>query len=281
MTRLYRAARPFRRLLLATLLTGVAALPMAAGADTPVDEEQPTTILSAMQQVLGAEQSALAAFAETSVFRRTAGLPDQEVALDVDAGDVPEGRDEALARIDAMSDEDADAADTLDGARTDFRAGILTTDRSGALPLADIRNVRVPRQSAQWRCLAEALYFESRGESLAGQVAVGEVILNRVDSQTYPDSICSVVKQGSHRRNACQFSFACDGHREVIRERGAFDLAGKIAWVLMEGRPRVLTGGATHFHTTAVKPKWSRRLVRTAKIGNHIFYRRGVKLSSR
>lgn len=124
---------------------------------------------------------------------------------------------------------------------------------------------------AEWQCLASALYHESRGESIKGQFAVAEVILNRVDSAQYPSSICGVVHQGG--RGGCQFSFTCDGISDSIREQVAFVQAGKIARLMIDGAPRALTMGATHFHTTAVRPDWSRRFDRTAAIGQHLFYR--------
>ncbi|RUS58522.1 cell wall hydrolase [Pseudorhodobacter sp. E13] len=125
----------------------------------------------------------------------------------------------------------------------------------------------------QWACLAKALYFEARGESVKGQFAVAEVILNRVDSRKYPNSVCAVVNQGAHRRNACQFSFACDGRADTIREKAAYARAAKIARLMLDGAPRELTGGATHFHTTAIRPRWAKRFPNTAKIGSHLFYR--------
>ncbi len=124
---------------------------------------------------------------------------------------------------------------------------------------------------AEWRCLAEALYFEARGESVAGQVAVAEVILNRRDMRTYPDTVCGVVGEGSSR--GCQFSYVCDGRPETIRERAAFERAGKIARLMLDGAPRTLTEGATHFHTTAVRPSWARAFAQTTRIGSHLFYR--------
>ncbi len=125
----------------------------------------------------------------------------------------------------------------------------------------------------QWACLAKALYFEARGESVKGQFAVAEVILNRVDSRKYPNSVCGVVNQGANRRNGCQFSYACDGRADTIREKAAYNRVAKIARLMMDGAPRSLTNGATHFHTTNVRPKWARRFPNTAKIGSHLFYR--------
>ena len=123
----------------------------------------------------------------------------------------------------------------------------------------------------EFECLATALYFEARGEGIKGQAAVAEVILNRVESPTFPQTICGVVNQGNSR--GCQFSFTCDGRPENIRDRGAWTVAGKIARAMIDGAPRKLTDGATYFHTPAVKPSWAKRFEKTTKIGRHIFYR--------
>lgn len=128
-----------------------------------------------------------------------------------------------------------------------------------------------PKGDAQWACLKTALYFEARGESLKGQFAVAEVILNRVDSPAYPNSVCGVVGQGS--RGSCQFSYHCDGQGEAMHERQAADLAGRIARVMLDGAPRGLTNGATYFHSRAVRPSWSKKFPQTAAIGAHLFYR--------
>ncbi|WP_231703995.1 cell wall hydrolase [Cochlodiniinecator piscidefendens] len=122
-------------------------------------------------------------------------------------------------------------------------------------------------------CLAEALYFEARGESVRGQFAVAEVILNRVDSSRFPDSICAVINQGTGRRYQCQFTYTCDGRAEVINEPAAYQRVSKIAQIMIENDMRDLTGGATYYHTTAVQPRWSRVFTRTASIGVHRFYR--------
>lgn len=121
--------------------------------------------------------------------------------------------------------------------------------------------------SASLQCLTEALYHEARGESVAGQRAVAEVILNRVDHPAFPRSVCGVVNQPK------QFSYK--GRVGKMRDRAALNRARKIAAEALAGAPRSLTGGATYFHTTYVKPSWSRRMTRTTRIGAHVFYRRG------
>ncbi len=125
----------------------------------------------------------------------------------------------------------------------------------------------------EWKCLTEALYFEARGEDLRGQIAVAEVILNRVDSPRFPDSVCAVVEQGSGRRNACQFSYYCDGKAESFANTRALERVGKLAYMMIEGRARVLTDGATFYHTDAVLPRWAAAMEQTTVIGDHIFYR--------
>ncbi|WP_110549186.1 cell wall hydrolase [Limimaricola hongkongensis] len=133
---------------------------------------------------------------------------------------------------------------------------------------------------AQWECLTEALYFEARGESLKGQFAVAEVILNRVDSPDYPDSICGVVNQGTGRKYACQFSYTCDGLSDKVHDRRSWSKLGRIAEVMIEDGPRELTAGATHYHTTAVNPSWAGRIPRTAAIGAHLFYREATRTAA-
>lgn len=128
-----------------------------------------------------------------------------------------------------------------------------------------------PTGDAEWQCLTKALYFEARGESLKGQFAVAEVILNRKDSSRFPRTVCGVVNQGGG--GGCQFSFICDGRKDVMRELGAIDRAERIARVMLDGAPRALTEGATYFHSKGVRPGWAHRFPRTAAIGAHLFYR--------
>lgn len=132
-----------------------------------------------------------------------------------------------------------------------------------------------PTGGAEFQCLAQALYFEARGEGIKGQAAVGEVILNRAESGAFPGSICGVVNQGNG--NGCQFSYTCDGRSDRIGDQGAWMTAGKIARALIDGAPRQLTDGATYFHSPSVRPAWSRRFERTAQIGRHIFYRAPIR----
>ncbi|MCW2308276.1 cell wall hydrolase [Rhodobium gokarnense] len=138
---------------------------------------------------------------------------------------------------------------------------------SNSLPASVITNT-------QQKCLAEAIYFEARGEPWKGQVAVAQVVLNRVKNPTYPGTICGVVYQNKHRRNRCQFSFACDGKRERIRSHSAWAKAQKIAREITAGKHWLKeVGASTHYHATYVRPRWARRMVRKQRIGRHIFYK--------
>jgi spore germination cell wall hydrolase CwlJ-like protein len=133
---------------------------------------------------------------------------------------------------------------------------------------------------AEWQCLTKALYFEARGEPIKGQFAVAEVILNRVESPRFPDTICGVVLQGGTKLHACQFSFMCDGKPETVSEPEEWTSVGKVAHMALQLEGS-LTDGATHYHTTAVSPHWSRVYDQTAKVGDHIFYRHDWESSSR
>ncbi len=138
---------------------------------------------------------------------------------------------------------------------------------------ADLDRMPRARGGRQWACLTEALYFEARGESTDGQFAVAEVILNRVDDPRYPSNVCDVVNQGTGRRFACQFTYTCDGQPEDINDTAIHRRLGKIARVMIDGAPRNLTSGATHYHADWVSPNWARVFPQTAQIGTHIFYR--------
>ncbi len=126
---------------------------------------------------------------------------------------------------------------------------------------------------ANFSCLAEALYFEARGETVKGQFAVAEVIMNRAKSAQFPNTLCGVINQGTGRRYQCQFTYTCDGHEEVIRERAAYVRVAKVARLVIDGAAPDLTQGATYYHTNAVSPRWSRSFTKTTRIGVHLFYR--------
>lgn len=123
-------------------------------------------------------------------------------------------------------------------------------------------------------CLANAIYFEARSESLRGQAAVAQVVLNRVRNPTYPSSICGVVYQNDNWFNRCQFSFACDGRKDRVTEPSRYQIAKDIAMAVTAGKiflPEV--GSSTHYYASYVNPGWARAMHKMTKIGLHIFYR--------
>lgn len=141
---------------------------------------------------------------------------------------------------------------------------------------------RKEHAASETECLAQAIYHEARGEPESGQWAVASVILNRVESRTYPNTVCDVVFQNAHLFNRCQFSFACNG-RPVdwtggnIIDRESWVKSNVIAQVAYrqflagERHEEGLTT-AMHFHTTSVSPSWASAYAEVAAIGNHVFY---------
>ena len=125
-------------------------------------------------------------------------------------------------------------------------------------------------------CIAIAVYFEARGEPSDGQVAVAQVVRNRMDSPEYPNDACEVVKQGyywkqSPIRDRCQFSFWCDGKSDNPQNTQLFYNSLYIAW--LSGEQPDTTGGATHYHNTTVYPEWAYSGTIIIKIHQHVFYR--------
>lgn len=152
----------------------------------------------------------------------------------------------------------------------------LDTDREGAgerpaaasLPELIASIGQDAPMSPQMRCLAGAIYFESRGEPLEGQLAVGQVIVNRADSELFPDDYCGVVTQRS------QFSFVRNGHLpEPNKASAAWNRARAIAQIAHQGLWDSRADDSLYFHATYVKPSWSRRKVARATISRHVFYR--------
>lgn len=255
------------------MILGMAVAPASARDIPPPNEAS-----RAVADLLGAERAALASIARSGELEGVTGLPQGEMAIAAPTGTggrVPTGK------LDALNRADAAAVLLAGGAQNQALTDLLINDSTGSVDPQLVRKVKVGKPTAEWSCLTEALYHEARGETLIGQLAVAEVILNRVDSPRYPDSVCGVVAQGESNAPYCQFSYRCDGKSDGMTEGSMRDLMGKIAWVMMNGKPRILTGKATHYHTNAVSPRWAAKLVRTARIGDHIFYRRGTELTMR
>ncbi len=129
-------------------------------------------------------------------------------------------------------------------------------------------------RSRELRCMAAAIYFEARDEPIKGQIAVAQVVMNRIRSPYYPKTICGVVYEGERLRRGCQFSFTCTGKRNKVKEQDAWATAVKLSKQVI-GREVWLedVGFATHYHATYVKPPWRHELDRLTQIGTHIFYK--------
>ena len=131
-------------------------------------------------------------------------------------------------------------------------------------------------RTIQENCLATAVYFEARSESMVGQLAVAMVILNRVKASSSHSSLCGVVYRGASHLNACQFSFACDGKPDIVDDARAWRAAHDVTVLALANdrndRPLQILATATNYHADYVDPYWSKSLNRLTKIGRHIFY---------
>lgn len=133
----------------------------------------------------------------------------------------------------------------------------------------------VPEDMAkEQRCLAEAVYFEARSESDEGRAAVAQVVLNRVKSGLYPNTVCGTVYQNRNRYLACQFTFACEGKTLRITEPEPWRAAVRIAREVYEGTTYLAeVGASTHYHADYVRPYWAKKLKKMDVIGRHVFYK--------
>jgi hypothetical protein len=132
------------------------------------------------------------------------------------------------------------------------------------------------RLAAESQCLAEAMYFEARGEGLDGQEAVAEVVLQRTRNRNYGSTVCGVVYEGIEPgRLDCQFSFACDGSLKRPKEPAIWQETKLLAEKIMSGQVKLSnrTQQAIAYHSVDVTPFWSASMFKTTQIGNHVFYR--------
>ena len=134
--------------------------------------------------------------------------------------------------------------------------------------------------SRDLECLTQAVYYEARGEGRAGMQAVAQVVLNRARHGAFPNSVCGVVYQGANRSTGCQFSFTCNGAMRRGVNQAAWRRAHDVASSALSGNVYRAVGNATHFHTTAVSPRWRHSLVPVGQVGTHLFYRFGGRNGS-
>jgi Cell Wall Hydrolase len=143
--------------------------------------------------------------------------------------------------------------------------------------IARLERERLPRLSTHMDCLARSIYFEARGEAIAGQLAVAQVVLNRLSDPRYPKTICDVVYEHRSTGMACQFTFTCDAWSDTPTDGVAWRRAKAIALVAHAQAWRDITGGqATHYHADYVSPEWAALIPETRQIGRHIFYREAL-----
>ncbi len=130
-------------------------------------------------------------------------------------------------------------------------------------------------------CLALNVYHEAKNQPMIGQIAVAQVVMNRVEDDRYPDDVCSVVEQGPTYswtedfpiRNRCQFSWCCDGKSDVPKDELSWLYARVVAYNVLYDYHKDNTDGATHYHANYVRPWWSKHYDKTVTHGSHIFYK--------
>lgn len=140
--------------------------------------------------------------------------------------------------------------------------------------MIDIGSLTV--SESEFICLALNDYFEARGESMAGRLAVAKVVVNRAMDRRYPSNICDVIKQNKARvLHRCQFSWYCDGRSDTPYNRNAWRQSLKLAAAVLQKDSSLAdpTGGALWYHAVFVHPKWADNLEVSGIVGGHIFYR--------
>jgi spore germination cell wall hydrolase CwlJ-like protein len=180
------------------------------------------------------------------------------------------------AEADAVpSDLDRDIGGKQNGSGETIAAkGEVTGAEQRPKTPAEMLHLTDKTRETSEKCLTDAIYFEARGEPVRGQMAVAQVVMNRVFSGYYPNSVCGVVYQNANRHLACQFTFACDGIPDVVNEPEAWVRARQIARDTLDGKLWLNeVGKATHYHAYWVRPSWVHEMFKLDKIGVHTFYR--------
>ena len=166
-----------------------------------------------------------------------------------------------------------------------IRQELAPTERGGELVQGGSGDAEKTARVQELECLALNVYHESRSDNFAGRIAVADVVMNRVDSNLFPNTICEVVNQSVMRTNwkgnevpvrgMCHFSWFCDGLSDEPMETDSYEDAQIVAEMALRGGWRGITEGATHYHATYVTPNWinDRGMVPVGRIGQHKFYR--------
>ena len=198
-------------------------------------------------------------------------LPGEEPLI-VMPGALPDPDMKVMASLPPAADE---ALKAVESGESIAAKGEVNSDNQRAKTPAERLGLFDEKSRAKSeKCLAEAVYFEARGEAVRGQIAVAQVVMNRAFSGFYPTTVCGVVYQNKHRHLACQFTFACDNVADVVREPDMWDRARKIAKAMLDGQlwlPEV--GKSTHYHAYWVRPSWVSEMKKMYRFGVHTFYR--------
>ncbi|UVD57572.1 cell wall hydrolase [Rhizobium sp. Pop5] len=210
----------------------------------------------------------------TSFYRKQPAMPDRGVPAML-ASLVTSNKADVLATAYAPAAPDYARQSPFDSILTDQDSGRFVPE-IGPRDHAWAASVLPPSvfSAGEQQCLASGIYFEARGESVKGQAAVAQVILNRVRNPAYPKTICGVVYQNEDWRNRCQFSFACDSIKDRVNSEYHWRVARDVAMAVTSGKiwlPQV--GSATHYHAVYVRPKWAKTMEKVGRIGLHVFYR--------
>jgi len=178
-----------------------------------------------------------------------------------------------VASLPPAADEPSKAADS--GESIAAKGEVNSDNQRAKTPAERLGLLGGKARAKSEKCLAEAVYFEARGEAVRGQIAVAQVVMNRTFSGFYPSTVCGVVYQNKHGRPfECQFTFACDNIPDVVTEPDMWDRAKKIAKAMLDGElwlPEVAK--STHYHAYWVHPSWVNEMKKMYKFGVHTFYR--------
>lgn len=212
--------------------------------------------------------AAIAMVAATTVFVAEPGFA-TDLGADIAAPKLLISETEILGDATVMETTQTDLAPAqtpiLDGTADDEQADVEPLVSASSLAELVSQTSIPSRIDAELRCLASTVYFEARGESLRGQLAVAHVVINRSESGRFPASLCGVVYQPS------QFSFIRSGKMPRVREGRQWSNALAIAQIAMDDSWKSHASGALYFHARHVSPNWGKK--RIAQIDNHIFYR--------
>ena len=198
-------------------------------------------------------------------------LPGEEPLI-VMPGALPDPDMKVMASLPPAADEPLKAGES--GESIAAKGEVNSDNQRAKTPAERLGLFDEKSRAKSEKCLAEAVYFEARGEAVRGQIAVAQVVMNRAFSGFYPNTVCGVVYQNKHRHLACQFTFACDRVADVVREPDMWDRAKKIAKAMLDGQlwlPEV--GKSTHYHAYWVRPSWVHEMKKMYKFGVHTFYR--------